>query len=119
MVDNCDAFHFVQRGEGCQSIADKYGISLDDFVERNPEVGGAQCTGLWAEVNVCVSVIGSDPTSKPPTPTTTVPDNGITTPTPTQPGMVGNCNRFHFVEQGQDCVSIINKYGIALSDFVE
>ncbi|KAK3175840.1 hypothetical protein K4F52_009947 [Lecanicillium sp. MT-2017a] len=118
MVDNCDAFHFVERGEGCQSIASMYGISLDDFVKWNAGIGGAQCTSLWAGVNVCVSVIGSDSTEPPP-PTTTAPDNGITTPTPTQPGMVGNCEEFHHVEQGQSCATIVSKYEIAISDFVK
>lgn len=114
MVDNCDAFHLVQKDEECQSIASKYGISLDDFVKWNPKIGGTACTGLWANVHVCVSVIGSDPS-----PTTTAPSNGVTTPTPTQQGMVGNCNKFHLVEQGQGCSTITSKYGISLPDFVK
>ncbi|KAL1954011.1 hypothetical protein VTO42DRAFT_1832 [Malbranchea cinnamomea] len=112
MVDNCDEFYFVQEGDGCQSIADKNGISLEEFYTWNPEVGGEACTGLWLGVYVCVSVIGH-------TPTPTDPGNGIETPTPTQPGMTPNCKSFHFVQNGEICETIIQQYGITLDQFVE
>ncbi|KAH6968105.1 hypothetical protein HG530_007860 [Fusarium avenaceum] len=57
MVDNCDRFHFVQKNEGCPSIADNYGITFEQFKEWNPTVGD-QCYYLWADANVCVRTIG-------------------------------------------------------------
>ena len=44
-------------------------------------------------------------TTKTPA-TTTLPANGITTPTPTHPGMVGNCNKFVKVNPGDTCDGI-------------
>lgn len=78
MVDNCDAFYRVALGEGCEAIAFKSGITPTEFYTWNPLVG-TNCAGLWADVNVCVSITGH-------TPTPTNPGNGISTPSPIQPG---------------------------------
>ncbi|KAL4873621.1 hypothetical protein BDV12DRAFT_207473 [Aspergillus spectabilis] len=79
MVDNCDAFHF--------------------FTAWNPTVGSS-CGGIWADAYVSVSIIGHSPgsttTTAPPEPTT--PPNGIETPFPIQPGIVDNCDAFHFAQ---------------------
>ncbi|KAI1151806.1 hypothetical protein F4825DRAFT_451089 [Nemania diffusa] len=124
MVSNCDVFYFVQSGDGCQVIADKNGITLAQFTTWNPQVGGSSCSGLWASVYVCVSIIGHTPTTtttttKPPTTTTTTTSagNGIATPTPTQPGMVPNCDAFYFVQSGDGCQAIADKNGITLTQF--
>ncbi|RDA83604.1 hypothetical protein CP532_2869 [Ophiocordyceps camponoti-leonardi (nom. inval.)] len=109
MVDNCDGFYYVQPGEGCASIASKHGISLDQFLAWNPTVG-EDCHALWANANACVSIIGHEPSA-------TKPDNGIKTPLPTQPDMVGNCKTFHFVTPGESCWGIADRYGISLDDF--
>ncbi|KAI1862678.1 uncharacterized protein JN550_010015 [Neoarthrinium moseri] len=69
---------------------------------------GASCTGLWADAYACVPVIGVD---MAPTATATQPGNGIATPAPTQPGMISNSNKFHFVESSQSCSGLwINTY---------
>lgn len=62
------------------------------------------CTGMWAEVNVCVGVIGGGTN---PTPTTSA-GNGVQTPQPTQPGMVTNCKKFHYVAEDVGCSQIIS-----------
>ena len=118
MTDECEDFYLVQPGDGCAAIASTHGISLSDFYEWNPAVG-SDCVGLWANVYVCVGIIGGSPppTSTVSSTTTTTPGNGITTPTPTQPGMVDDCDTFHFVESGQGCALIAGQYGISLSDF--
>lgn len=116
VVDNCDEFYYVESGTGCQEVLDENDISLKQFSQWNDV--GDDCSSLWAEVYVCVGVIGSDPTDPPPA-TTTAPDNGITTPTPTQPGMVDDCSEFHFVEEGQGCAVIVSEYDITLSDFAK
>lgn len=51
-------------------------------------------------------------------PTTTQPPNGISTPSPVQPGMVDNCDEFHFVEIGEDCDAIARANGITSAQFV-
>lgn len=110
MVDDCDAFHFVESGDSCETIAAQSGISMAQFLSWNTNVGGASCTGLWLDAYVCVSIIGH-------TPTPTTPGNGISTPTPIQSGMVNNCDEFHFIEVGQSCDAIIRTYRITLEQF--
>lgn len=108
MVNNCDAFHMVVDEDQCGNIAHKYGISLSQFNQWNPEVK-ADCSGLWAAYYVCVSVIGVDPK---PTTTTGTAGNGIATPTPTRAGMVGNCDSFYKVKSGDECAKIASNHGI-------
>ncbi|KAL4879468.1 hypothetical protein BJY04DRAFT_220064 [Aspergillus karnatakaensis] len=119
MVDNCDDFHFVERGETCTTITAAYGITLAQFTAWNPTVGST-CGGIWADAYVCVSILGHNPgspttTSTPPDPT--APPNGIETPLPIQPGMVDDCDAFHFVRQGETCSTITASYSITLAQF--
>ncbi|UKZ88268.1 uncharacterized protein TrAFT101_004030 [Trichoderma asperellum] len=118
MVDNCNKFYFVKEDESCADIASANGINVDDFGKWNPKVG-AQCTGLWAKTYACVGVLGStgSPTDVPSTTTTT--GNGVVTPTPTQPGMVDNCNKFYLVKEGDGCADIITNNGISMEDFAK
>ena len=110
MVSNCNRFHFVKKGEGCALIASQNGITLAQFQEWNPS-SGKDCTSLWAESFACVSIIGNEPSP-------TEPDNGIKTPSPMQPDIVKDCNKFHFVKPGQTCGDIASDNGLALDDFV-
>ncbi|KAJ8127373.1 hypothetical protein O1611_g6263 [Lasiodiplodia mahajangana] len=110
MVGNCNHFHFVESGQTCAVIAALYGISVAQFIQWNP-AAMADCSGLWASTYACVGVA-------PPTTTTSTP-NGIATPTPTQPGMVDNCNKFYFVVSGDNCASISSKSGISLAQFMQ
>lgn len=119
MVANCNKFHFVETGQSCQSILSTYGITIATFFGWNPAVK-ADCSGLWSSTYACVGVGGSGPTG--PSSTTTPPPtstggNGIATPTPTQDGMVSNCNKFHFVETGQSCQAILSLYSLSQATF--
>ena len=121
MVDNCNKFDFVDQGEGCQQVVDRNGISLEDFYTWNPDVGST-CSGLWADVYVCVGIIGGPvlPTLTHTTLTTTTrPGNGVATPTPIQDGMVPNCDEFHEVIAGDTCYDIAVDAGISLADFYD
>jgi LysM repeat protein len=113
MVGNCDAFYFVQPGDGCQKIADKSGISLAQLISWN-DVGGASCGGLQANVNVCVSIIGVSPTFVSTTPTSTC---ATAAPTPTQPGAVCRCKTWHQVRENQFCGDIEALYRITAAQF--
>ncbi|KAH8690433.1 hypothetical protein GQ44DRAFT_720227 [Phaeosphaeriaceae sp. PMI808] len=112
MVTNCNKFYFIDQGVICDTVTSKNGISLSNFIKWNPSVG-SDCTGMQAGVNVCVGVIGGTT----PTPTPTTPNNGITTPQPTQPGMVTNCNKFHWISEGNVCSQILSYNKISLADF--
>ncbi|KAL2812193.1 hypothetical protein BJX63DRAFT_421929 [Aspergillus granulosus] len=96
----------------CGTIASQYGISLSQFASYNPQVG-ADCSGLWLGYYVCVSLLGDTPS--PTTATTTTTSNGITTPTPTRPGMVGNCDAFYMVQSRDTCAEIVQRYGVSLA----
>jgi hypothetical protein len=39
----------------------------------------------------------------------------MTTPTPTQPGMVSNCKAFYLVKSGEICESVANVNGITIA----
>ncbi|KAH7323619.1 LysM domain-containing protein [Rhexocercosporidium sp. MPI-PUGE-AT-0058] len=118
LVSDCDAFYFVQAGDTCTTIASKNGISVAQFILWNP-AARSDCSGLWAEVYACVSIIGHTPTKVTTAPaTTTKASNGITTPTPIQDGMVSNCDAFYFVVSGDTCATISSKKGITLTQFV-
>lgn len=112
MVGNCDAFHMVVDGDGCTAIAQQYGISMSQLVNYNPEVK-ADCSGLWLGYYVCVSIIGVEPTTT--ITTTSTATNGISTPTPTRPGMVSNCDAFYNVQSGDECAVIARNHGISVN----
>lgn len=121
IVANCDRFEWVNAGDTCASIAAKHSISQQQFITWNPSVGST-CSGLWANAYACVRTIGFQApppttTTRVTTTTTTTRGNGITTPQPTQPGMVSNCDRFHMVTSGQTCAIIGARNGITASRF--
>jgi hypothetical protein len=47
----------------------------------------------------------------------TTPSNGVTTPQPIQPGMVGNCNKFHDIKSGTTCQAIADYNKFPIADF--
>ncbi|KAL3429421.1 hypothetical protein BDV09DRAFT_202996 [Aspergillus tetrazonus] len=120
MVGGCTAFHLVTSGDNCAAIAADAEIALTDLETWNPSVS-ADCTGLWLSYYVCIGASSS--LSTIPTPTTTLTititsiGNGVTTPTPYQPGMVGDCVAFHLVISGDGCTAIASRAGITLADF--
>ncbi|EGY17220.1 LysM domain-containing protein [Verticillium dahliae VdLs.17] len=122
MVGNCNKFHYISEGDRCQDILSYQKITQADFFKWNPAVK-SDCSGLWSKTHACVGVIGGQ--APPPTPTTTKPTttkppgNGVTTPTPTQPGMVTNCNKFHFVSPGNTCQQIVSYQKITMANFVK
>ena len=120
MVSNCAKFHWVDKGVTCSQILSYNKITLASFYAWNPSVK-ADCSGMWSQVHVCVGSIESGPTIQPsativPT-TTTSTNNGVTTPTPIQPGMVPNCRKFHYASEGNTCSQIASYNRISLADF--
>ncbi|CAN9317990.1 unnamed protein product [Alternaria alternata] len=114
MVSNCKTFHFVESGDNCGTMAEKYGIGTADVISWNG-LNNA-CTNLWQDTYACVGIIGGSPS---PSPTTSVPSgNGVSTPTPVQPRIVKNCNKFFFVESGDTCDVINQKTGARVADIV-
>lgn len=116
MVTNCARFYFVKPGDSCAAIVSANGLSLSQFQTWNSLDAG--CTLLWANAYVCIGLIGSTPVPSTTTtrPSSTSTGNGIVTPTPTQPGMVGNCNRFYFVKAGDSCAGIAAAQGVLVDN---
>ncbi|WZH42205.1 uncharacterized protein QYS62_003195 [Fusarium acuminatum] len=119
MVKNCNKFHPVSKTTTCDSIEKYYKLSFAQFFAWNPAVG-EDCSGLWANYNVCVSVRGYKPSTTIITakPTTTKPTNGISTPSPIQDNMVKSCEKFHQIKSTTTCSSIENYYNLPLSTFL-
>ncbi|KAI4694249.1 uncharacterized protein J4E84_002831 [Alternaria hordeiaustralica] len=131
LISSCTSFYFAVRGDNCDKIVKQYGtFTLGEFVAWNPAVN-TDCSGIWADTYYCVGIPGT-PTTRPVTtttppstttmPTTTKPTttgNGISTPLPTQSGMVTNCNKFHWIARGVTCNQVISYQKISLADFVK
>ncbi|KAJ5153375.1 uncharacterized protein N7482_009853 [Penicillium canariense] len=109
MTSDCIRFYKVETDDSCYAIAQDAGIALSDFYSWNPALDG-DCTGLQANVYVCIGKSGYATTITTGTP---IP----VTPTPTQTGMVTGCLRFFDVQSGEGCSDIASEAGIALSDF--
>jgi len=115
MATNCNAFHLVVSGDECAVVAANAGISITNFISWNPAVGPS-CSFLDLGDFVCIDIIGVTPTTSVK-PTSISAGNGVATPTPIQPGMVTNCNKFHLVVSGDQCGLIATAAGITLANF--
>lgn len=95
-VSTCNKFYLVKSGDSCSGIAEANSISTADLISWNPAVK-SDCTLLLIDYYVCVGIVGGTTATRTTlTTSTTSSGNGITTPTPTQTGMVSNCRTFHF-----------------------
>ncbi|KAK3898880.1 hypothetical protein C8A05DRAFT_37524 [Staphylotrichum tortipilum] len=91
MVTSCNKFYQVKSGDTCDAVAFWGGAPGTQWVKQwNPAVG-ADCRGLQAGTWACVGVISG---------------NGISTPLPTQTGMVRDCNKFYHVNSGDTCDAV-------------
>ena len=118
MTSNCDSFHLVASGDTCAAIASSAGITLANFYSWNPSVGTG-CDTLWLGYYVCTGVSATT-TSVPTTTTTstTTTTTSVATPSPTQSGMVSNCDAFYLVASGDTCTTVAQKEGVSVTDIV-
>jgi LysM repeat protein len=61
-IDECGIYHTVKAGEFCQAISLTYGITLDDFLQLNPELS-LDCLNLWLGYSYCVYAVSRAPVS--------------------------------------------------------
>ena len=117
MIGSCNKFYLVQSGDTCYDIAANNSISLTTFYDWNPAVD-TSCAHLDIGDYVCIGIIGQATTTTTTTSTTSsTSNNGISTPTPIQTGMVSNCNSFYLVKSGDSCSAVAASYSISLSTF--
>lgn len=87
IASNCNAFYTVVEGAGdsCWSITQKFGITLDQFYEWNPDVTDDCTVNFWPTYSYCVGVgpvvSTSTTTTTSAKPTTTAPTTTVGTTT--------------------------------------
>lgn len=113
IVETCNEFYKVVTGDTCYDIAVENDVARSDFYDWNPAVK-TDCTGLQADVYVCVGVQAPSSTT-----TTRIPTSDVSTPTPIQSGMVTTCSEFYFVASGNSCYDIAVDNGIELASFYD
>ncbi|CAI7571824.1 unnamed protein product [Penicillium glandicola] len=104
IAKSCTKYHLVQNGDSCNSIQDKYmTFTLSQFYSWNPAISNG-CKGLKNGDFVCVAAKSS-------------PSASTSSAFPTQTGVVGNCNKWHFVSGSDDCDSIRSEYSLTAAQF--
>ncbi|KAH7028794.1 uncharacterized protein B0I36DRAFT_363419 [Microdochium trichocladiopsis] len=102
----------------CKETADIWGLSIDDFRLMNPSItpdcgnfitGQSYCIESWVEAAPTVTT-NPTPTSSP---------SGVVTPSPQQPDMVKNCDKFYFVRPGDTCNVIAGQHGITAAQLIK
>lgn len=124
-IENCTAWHAPKDFNTCYDVLMLHKLSLDELYRMNPSIG-ADCTGMVAGTYYCLSTypggiplgIDGEEDNGSSTVTTEAPTTTqLTTPTPTQSGMIDKCTWFCFVKIGDGCWDIANDNNIALDDF--
>ncbi|KAJ8117941.1 hypothetical protein OPT61_g989 [Boeremia exigua] len=108
----------------CTDMPATWAITLADLRRWNPSIT-AECGNFETGKSYCVEAFNEP--EPVPTSSSVVSSSSTPTPTssggapgPTQPGTVENCNRWDFVNEGEDCNTFINKYpGLKLSDLTK
>lgn len=57
-TEKCADYYYVQKGDYCNKVVLKFGISLEDFLFLNSGVN-KNCTNLYAEQSYCVAPVGA------------------------------------------------------------
>ncbi|CAG8907921.1 unnamed protein product [Penicillium egyptiacum] len=105
IAKSCTKYHLVQNGDSCNSIQDQYmTFTLSQFYSWNPAISHG-CKGLKNGDFVCIA-------AKTPSGSAS-----STSAFPTQTGVVGNCNKWHFVSGSDDCDSIRDEYNLTPAQF--
>ncbi|SPQ17645.1 7c8f09a8-590b-48cf-ada4-da19b03e2fdc [Thermothielavioides terrestris] len=116
----------ASNGDTCDSVASSWSISVSEFESLNP---GVSCPTLVVGHSYCVfgtittsTTTKQSPTPPPASPTTSPSKTTTSTSTtsafpyqPTQSGLAANCNQFYFVQAGDTCDAIDQKYQISFS----
>ncbi|KAK0383858.1 hypothetical protein NLU13_7950 [Sarocladium strictum] len=93
---------------------------MTDLISWNPSLkyndGNLIDCVLEKGYRYCAQVTVASPTYTPITAATTTSTSSITTPTPTQDGMVHYCNKFYKVESSDNYYNIAQNHNISLND---
>ncbi|KAF2416682.1 LysM domain-containing protein [Tothia fuscella] len=117
-LKNTCKIHAVTAGETCESIAKANNINTLQLQSWNPFINyGCNLTRFVGE-SVCVGMPGK-PYKLPSGPAQ--PPTSAVTPAPVPPNLAANttsrCGKYFKTAQGQDCNTILMKFGISIQDF--
>lgn len=121
----CDFSTPANYGDTCQSMASDWGLTVQGFQDLNP---GVACPDVVPDQSYCVIGTVTYPSATTTLITTTTTGTTTTNPSttsttssspysPTQPGLVSNCNNFYRVASQDTCQTIEGKYGISPAQF--
>jgi hypothetical protein len=54
--ENCNGWHTVVKDDNCQSVSQRYGISLEQFLKWNPAVSSDCRDNFWIDSAYCVRI---------------------------------------------------------------
>ncbi|KAJ6030995.1 hypothetical protein N7540_001727 [Penicillium herquei] len=116
----CYEWYVVQSGDGCDTIESEYGLTEAEFIALNTYIDTA-CDNLWPGYSYCVSgiPIASITSSTQIVTGTSTASGTITTPTPTQTGMVSGCTKFYEAQSGDGCWAISVDEDITEDEFID
>ncbi|OQD80022.1 hypothetical protein PENANT_c040G10752 [Penicillium antarcticum] len=130
-TSKCSNFYYIVANDTCPAIVKEYGIKLTDFYSWNPGVG-SDCRTLKTEYYVCVAVSGGSNSmnttgtgsqtatgSRTATGSSTSTTTASANPSPTEDGVASNCDKWHYVEDGDGCFDLAKKYNITLIEFYD
>ncbi|KAK3897106.1 hypothetical protein C8A05DRAFT_20062 [Staphylotrichum tortipilum] len=113
----------------CSLLVSESFINLEQFRKSTTTAQSTTTTTQRTTTTTAQSITTAvPPTTTSPTSTTTTsttaatttaPGNGMSTPVPTQTGMVGSCNKFQFVNMNQTCATIAALYSISVAQFIQ
>ncbi len=134
---NCNRWYKIVDGDDCGKVEATFGITHAQFITWNPIVSSDCQTNLWLGQAYCVGLgqaqssttsTGSSTTSAPPVTTPystrylvtseTIIEPTYSTdwpPTKTQAGQPAYCNKWHLVQGGETCSTIVGQYSTWMS----
>lgn len=114
------ATYTVQQGDTCKSIAKGSNSTYAQIVSWNVDITSL-CLNLdnLTNTDICIS----NPLGDYAIPTNTLGQTTIVTtvasiPTAVPSGTTSNCGEYYFIEEGDDCSTITEEFGITLQDFL-
>jgi LysM repeat protein len=112
IVSGCVLYSNASAGDTCYIFAQEHNVTAADLYLWNSVLGdaGAYCsTQFWSGYWYCIGTQASQPT---PSATPTPVSSGQPAPTPTQSGIVSNCDKYAKTSPGDTCAKFAADQGI-------
>jgi LysM repeat protein len=121
IVSNCDLYAQAASGDYCSKFAADNSITTTELYAWNAVLGpnGANCnTEFFAGYYYCVGISGSSsPTTTSSSAATST--TAVAVPSPTQSGIVSNCNGFAQAVSGDYCYEFASNHNITTTELYD